>query len=116
MVEASWPAPSNWNDRLPSGPPVVAARSRAKGPARRVTPPATVPPAPAQILTPDRLLPYDPGNCPRQCRRGRCRGDGREEDRPLRSHSPAFVCAALGVDHVRRENVSEGDDLPHDRP
>src|SRR6266704_2002894 len=44
MVEASWPAPSNRKERLPSGPPATAVRSRAKAPGRRVTPSPTPPP------------------------------------------------------------------------
>jgi len=65
-----------------------------------------------QTLTPNRLLPYDPGNARASAAWGQRRGDGREEDRCLRSHSPAFVCAPPGVDHVGRRRQRTDPRLP----
>src|SRR5262249_15124164 len=56
-----------------------------EGQVRRGAPPAS--------LDTDRLRPYDPGI-------GAPEGS-RDEDRRLRSHTPAGLCGAAGVDHVR---------------
>src|SRR6266702_650188 len=50
MAHASGPPPSNRKERLPSGPPATAVRSRAKAPGRRVTPSPTPPPGDVRAL------------------------------------------------------------------